>query len=257
MASFSIMREHGIEIGNPAAEPSARAASQGPYANPTSSAEQPSERARVQHAAKQEIMDMYTSYQAGFHNIFQDFQNAKHAVFHTDDDLALATWWGIRVRWRHCWGRLQATLLAVFHDALSKSSSADRVPILSMEIVKNLINILGVLKAKVIHNHTVRFTWRRFHDCCNDLLQTTSDMATWNRLLDDLIEQDYDDDVERKAKAELIDENIDGANRALREIAKRSQGLVISQPGDEQILHEQVRALAGLCMLVRARRQTP
>ena len=221
------MREHGIEIRNPAAEPSARAASQWPYANPISSAEQPSEHARVQHAAKQEIMDMYTSYQAGFHNIFQDFQNAKRAVFHTDDDSALATWWDIRVRWRHCWGRLQATLLAVFHDALSKSLSPDRVPILSTEIMKTVTNILGVLKAKVIDNHTVRFTWRRFHDCCNDLLQTTADMATWNRLLDDLIEQDYDDDVERKAKAELIDENIDGANRALREIAKRSQELVV------------------------------
>ena len=247
MASFSIMREHGIEIRNPAAEPSARAASQGPYANPTSSAEQPSERARVQHAAKQEIMDMYTSYQAGFHNIFQDFQNAKHAVFYPDDDIAqmtpllLPSWWDIRVCWRHCWGRLQATLLAVFHDALSKSLSPDRVPILSTEIMKTVTNILGVLKAKVTHNHTVRFTWRRFHDCCNDLLQTTADMATWNRLLDDLIEQDYDDDVERKAKAELIDENIDGANRALREIAKRSQELVVPKRGDQEALHEIAR----------------
>ena len=192
------------------------AAREGPYAEPI---------CRVRRRAKKATMDMCTSYQDGLHNISQDIQDAWYTVFNTDDNQAT-----IRVSWRSCWGRLQSTLLAVFHEALSESSSPDSMPGLSKESWKNLTNVLGALKAKMIHHHTeteLHNQSAQLLACFKELVQATSDVSTWHRLLDDLIMDTNDDPACRNAKADLIEENLDGANQALREIAKRAQQLVV------------------------------
>ena len=200
-------------------KPCTSAASQGPYAEGTSAC------MRLQRRAEKETIDMCTSYQAGLHKISQDIQDAWNTVFNCDDNQA-----SIRISWTSCWGRLQGTLLAVFHDALSESSSPDSMPGLSKESWKNLTNVLGALKAKVIHHHTeteLHNQSAQLLGCFEELMQATSDMSTWHRLLDDLIMDTNDDPACRNAKADLIQVKLDGANQALREIAKRAQQLVV------------------------------
>ena len=60
-------------------------------------------------------------------------------------------------------------------------------------------------------------------------MQATSDVSTWHHLLDDLIMDTSDDPTYRNAKADLIEENLDGANQALREVTKRAQQLVVPE----------------------------
>ena len=104
------------------------------------------------------------------------------------------------------------------------------MPGLSDESWINLTNVLGALKAKVIHHHTeteLHNQSAQLLGCFKELMQATSDVSTWHRLLDDLIMDTNDDPACRNAKADLIEEKLDGANQALREIAKRAQQLVV------------------------------
>ena len=96
--------------------------------------------------------------------------------------------------------------------------------------MENITNVLGALKAKVMHHHTeteLHNQSAQLLRCFEELMQATADMSTWHRLLDDLIMDTNDDPAFRNAKTELIEENLDGANQALREIAKRAQQLVV------------------------------
>ena len=202
------------------------AASQGPYAEANASAEQPSACIRVRRRAKKACMDMCTLYQAGLYNISQDIQDAWNTVFRNYDDNQVT----IRISWRSCWGRLQGTLLAVFRDALIEWSPTTITPILSKTSLTNLTNIIGALKTKVIHHHTeteMHNQSTQLLGCFKELLHATLDMSIWHSLLDDLIIDTSEDPTYRNAKADLIEEALDGANQALRDIAKRTQQLIV------------------------------
>ena len=204
------------------------ASSQGPYAEASASAEQPSVCMRVRRRAKKASMDKCTLYQATLHDISGDIQDAWNTVFRNSDDDQVS----IRVSWRSLWGRLQGTLLAIFRDALTESLPPSIMPVLSQASLTNITNIIKALKAKVLHHHGETELYNQSSQLLEyfkDLLQATLDVSTWHRLLDDLILDTSPDPTYRNAKADLIEENLEGANQALRDIAKGAQELVVPE----------------------------
>ena len=66
-------------------------------------------------------------------------------------------------------------------------------------------------------------------ECFTDLMQKTSDVATWNTILDDLLCDPEDNEKYLSAQADLIEQSLDRAHQDRRQIAARSQQIGTSQ----------------------------